>query len=114
MREIIRGVVIQHVLQMAVGIALATIKPETCIGREEYDIQRWAQWIRLSQAVIPWLLLTLEFDSQGLANRVQFRFPALAGLVAGGKYSSAMQFSIVGASAPSYASWEMALARTIY
>lgn len=108
MREVIRDVVIQHVIQMAVGIALAMFESDSATECEENGIQRWTQRIRRSQAAIPWLLLTLGVDSKGLANRIQAGSLTWAGLLAGGGNPSNMRFSAA------YASWEVVLAKKIY
>ena len=108
MREVIRDVVIQHVIQMAIGIVLAVYEPDSAMECEEYGIQRWAERIRLSQTAIPWLLLTLGVDSKGLAHRVQDSTPSWAGLLAGGRNPANMKFSAA------FASWEVVFAKTIY
>jgi sphinganine C4-monooxygenase len=108
MREVIRDVVIQHVIQMAVGIALAMFEPDSAMDCEEYGIQRWTQRIRRSQAAIPWLLLTLGVDSKGLVHHIQASAPTWPGLLASGRNPANMKISAV------YASWEVVLAKTIH
>ncbi|KAJ9616322.1 Sphingolipid C4-hydroxylase sur2 [Cladophialophora chaetospira] len=101
--EVFRDVVLQQIGQTAFGLLIAQFDPVETIGREEYDVAVWAQRIRLAQRWIPTLLGVAGVDALSLGTKVQPGYPQLAGVIFGGFHS-----------APSFASWEMTIAKFIY
>ena len=117
--EVVRDVVLQHLIQTLVGLTLAYFDPVECIGREEYDVAVWARRIRLVQKPLPHLLALFGVDALGLAKNLwQKNILSLAGVLAGGRYPSAVQKIVlengVETLAPAFADWELAVAGFIY
>lgn len=117
-REVVRDVVIQQIIQMAMGYVLTAFEPDEFVGQEDYDVAVWAQRIRLAQQAIPGLFALVGVDAIGLGKNLSSSFPTLAGLVSGGQYPFARTI-LVGvagteANVPSFAKWELALAWAIY
>ncbi|KAL8782204.1 MAG: hypothetical protein Q9213_005606 [Squamulea squamosa] len=116
--EVVRDVIIQQLIQTAVGWGLGMTEPDDLVGKEEYDIAIWARRIRLAQRAIPGLLALVGLDAAGLAKYLSFSHPILAGIVLGGRYpnletSSADRSSFV-VSTPGFTAWEMMLAGALY
>ncbi|KAL1959480.1 hypothetical protein VTO42DRAFT_1925 [Malbranchea cinnamomea] len=115
--EVVRDVIVQQIIQTAVGLVLAYFDEPIYVGREEYDTMVWATRIRIAQRYIPLVLSFVGIDPVGLAAKLS-SYPMLAGAILGGKYQSLTQ-EIVSASgevtiAPAFAGWEIAVASAIY
>ena len=116
--EVVRDVLIQQVVQTAVGWVLGMTEPDDFYGKEQYDVAVWARRIRIAERAIPALLALVGLDAKGLAKDFMPSYPMLAGVVLGGQYPSISSTSVVNGvsqvSAPSFASWEIKLASAIY
>ena len=116
--EVIRDVLIQQVVQTAVGWVLGMTEPDDFYGNEEYDVAVWARRIRIAQRSIPGLLAFVGLDAGGLAKNLGAAHPMLAGALRGGQYPSMEEIYVVGSSStvrtPGFAGWELTLASAIY
>ena len=115
--DVFRDVIIQQVVQTAVGLGLAVIDPVPTCGKEEYDVALWAQRLRLAQRAIPMVLGTIGIDAAGLAKDVGSTYAMLAGALSGGIYPELTQtvvFSGQPTTAPAFAYWEILAAKAIY
>ncbi|KAI9809156.1 MAG: hypothetical protein M1825_002446 [Sarcosagium campestre] len=116
--EVVRDVVVQQILQTAMGIVLGMTEPDDMIGKEEYDIVRWAQRLRLTQAFVPRLLSLVGINGFELANKVDLSYPIFAGLLRGGNYAFLHQTISMGTdgiiTVPVFAAWELYAARALY
>ncbi|KAF2203472.1 hypothetical protein GQ43DRAFT_263202 [Delitschia confertaspora ATCC 74209] len=115
--EVFRDVIVQQIIQTFFGLVLAMVDEEATIGKEQYDITRWAQRIRVAQRAIPAVIGAVGIDAHGLAAKLAASQPTLAGAIAGGQYPELVQLVTSGAHqtlVPAFASWEMQLARFIY
>ncbi|OAL38994.1 hypothetical protein AYO20_01745 [Fonsecaea nubica] len=101
--EVLRDVIIQQIVQTVFGLIIASFDPVETIGKEDYDIAVWAQRLRLAERYIPTLLGFIGLDAMSLGRKLQPDYPQLAGALVGGIYST-----------PSFASWEMTTAKSIY
>ena len=113
--EVVRDVVIQQIVQTAVGWLLGMTEPDDVFGKEEYDVAVWAQRIRRAQGLLPPVLAILSVNADGLAKDLRTSYPTLAGLVAGGVYP---EVSIIShekvSSVSSFRPWELLFANAIY
>lgn len=113
--EVVRDVVIQQVVQTAVGWLLGMTEPDDFFGKEKYDVAVWARRIRFAQRAIPGLLGFVGLDAAGLAKNLSTTHPMLAGTLLGGRYPSLKgSIAIDGTSKPDFAGWELMLASAIY
>ena len=116
--EVIRDVLIQQVVQTAVGWVLGMTEPDDFFGKEQYDVAVWARRIRILERSIPGLLATVGLDAKGLAKALGPSHPMLAGALQGGRYPSLENLNvasgIVKESTPGFAGWELMLASAIY
>ncbi|KAL8730581.1 MAG: hypothetical protein Q9181_004607 [Wetmoreana brouardii] len=116
--EVVRDVVIQQVIQTAVGWLLGMTEPDDLVGKEEYDVAVWARRIRIAQRAIPGLFALLGLNAHGLAKNLNPSHPVLAGVMLGGRYSAlettATASGGFGKSAAEFATWEKMLASAIY
>lgn len=116
--EVVRDVVIQQVVQTAVGWVLGMTEPDDFFGKEEYDIAVWARRLRIVQRSIPGLLASVGLDAGGLAKKLGASHPMLGGALRGGQYPSLESVGAVDSSsrvgAPGFARWELMLASAIY
>lgn len=116
--EVIRDVLIQQVVQTAVGWVLGMTEPDDFFGKEQYDVAVWARRIRSPERSIPGLLATVGLDSVGLAKNLGASHPMLAGALQGGQYPSLKNViavsSISKVGTPGFAGWELMLASAIY
>ncbi|EFW21841.1 sphingosine hydroxylase [Coccidioides posadasii str. Silveira] len=92
-RDVIQGVLIQHVLQVVVGIGLAYFEPDEIVN-EQQNIVTWVQRIQLGKEYLPSLFAITGIDLLSLAEKVNL--PAQC------------------ASAVGFAGWQVAVAKTIY
>lgn len=115
--EVVRDVVIQQVIQTAVGWGLGMTEPDDLTGQEEYDVAVWARRIRIAQRAIPGLLALAGFDVAGLAKTLNPSHPVLAGVVRGGQYSDFQPASADHGNlyiTPGFTMWEKTLASALY
>ncbi|KAL9079463.1 MAG: hypothetical protein Q9157_001672 [Trypethelium eluteriae] len=115
--EVFRDVVLQQVIQTAVGLVLSWSDEDAVVGKEDYNIAVWAQRIRMAQSAIPPLLGMLGLDAQRLAKNMAGSAPTFAGALTGGQYPWLTQtFTQNGIeiSAPAFAQWEILAAKGIY
>ena len=118
-RDVVRDVILQHIIQTFAGLAVAYFDPPEYVGREEYDIAVWARRIRVVQRAFPHLLALLGIDALGLAKILSQRgFNVLGEIFSGGIYPTTVQRIIlengIESSAPAFANWELSLASFIY
>lgn len=102
--EVIRDVVVQQIVQTAVGWALGMTEPDDFFGKEQYDVAVWARRIRIAERAIPGTLALVGLDAAGLAETLMPAHPTLAGAIVGGQYKTNEGF----------ASWEVSLAWALY
>ena len=114
--EVARDVIIQQIIQTFVGAVLGLTEPEEMVGKEDYDIARWAQRLRIAQRALPQLLGLLGLNAAAISKNVSGNHPMIAAVLAGGKYPSLdMGLDVVtGASVPAFASWEIVAAKALY
>lgn len=116
--EVVRDVVVQQIIQTAVGWLLGMTEPDDFFGKEEYDVAVWARRIRIAQRAIPGLLAFVGLDAAGLAKNLSPAHPTLAGAILGGQYPSLRAMVAIGgtskSSTPSFAGWELMFASAIY
>lgn len=115
--EVIRDVMIQQIVQTAVGGSINYFEPEDFLGKDNYNIAVWATRIRLAERVIPGLLSLFGVNAFGFANKISDSHPMLSGMLAGGSYSGLTQLVTTKGSqhtAPAFAPWEVTLAKAIY
>ena len=104
--EVFRDVILQQIIQTVFGLVMAHFDPPEMIGKEEYDVAVWAWRLRKLQHYVPNLLLLLGIQHKSsLQWSITHRssYPSLAGVVAGGMYST-----------PDFATWELNAAKFIY
>ena len=112
--EVVKSVVIQQVVQTAVGWGLGMTEPDDFFGQEQYDLAVWAQRIRIMQRAIPRLLSLVGIDALGLGKNLASEHPMFAGAMLGGQYPTLQTLANSGVSVPGFAKWETTLAWTIY
>ena len=114
--EVARDVIIQQIIQTIVGVVLGLTEPADMLGKEEYDIARWATRLRIAQRALPQLLAFIGLNAAAISKNVAGSHPVIAGILAGGKYSSLeMGLDVVtGSPVPSFAAWEIFTAKALY
>ena len=116
--DVVRDVVIQQVVQTAVGWLLGMTEPDDFYGTEEYDIAVWARRIRLAERTVPGLLSLVGVNAIELGKNLGAGHPMLAGALQGGYYPSLQHISVLSDGlAPTthvFAPWELLLAKVIY
>ncbi|KAL8987842.1 MAG: hypothetical protein Q9177_002996 [Variospora cf. flavescens] len=116
--EVVRDVVIQQVVQTAVGWLLGMTGPDDVMGKEAYDMAVWARRIRIAQRAVPGVLALVGLDAVGIAKSLSTSHPMLAGAVMGGRYRTLPTITTSGNSfadpSPEFTSWEKTLAHFIY
>ncbi len=109
---------IQQVVQTAVGWVLGMTEPDDFFGKEQYDVAVWARRIRIVERSIPGLLATVGLDAKGLAKNLGASHPMLAGALRGGRYTSLESMGAVDSASKmgtsGFAGWELMLASAIY
>ncbi len=114
--EVARDVIIEQIIQMATTAFLSMTEPLQMTGMEDYEVAVWAQRIRLAQRALPTMLGLVGLNAAALAKNVSTSHPLLAGALAGGQYPF-LTTTLGGrnvAEVPSFASWELLLAKAIY
>ncbi|KAL3963648.1 hypothetical protein ACCO45_000652 [Purpureocillium lilacinum] len=86
--EVARDVLIQQVIQVVTGAALAITEPPEMKGKSDYDVAVWATRLRLAQRAVPGLLSALGLNATALSKSLSVSHPLLAGALAGGYYPS--------------------------
>ncbi|KAI4176535.1 MAG: hypothetical protein LQ348_005973 [Seirophora lacunosa] len=116
--EVVRDVVIQQVVQTAVGWLLGMTEPDDIVGKEAYDVAVWARRIRIAQRAVPGALALVGLDAAGIAKTLTTSHPVLAGAVMGGQYRTLQTTTTSGNSfadpLPEYTTWEKTLAHIMY
>ena len=116
--EVVRDVLIQQVVQTAVGWVLGMTEPDDFVGQDEYNITVWAQRIRIAQGALPGLLSLVGVDALGAAKNLAGSHAMLAGVLAGGRYPQLVEtLSLQNGtilSRPKFADWEMLVAKAMY
>lgn len=109
--EVARDVIIQQIIQVATGAVLAITEPIEVIGKGDYDIAVWATRLRLAQRALPGLLKLVGLNAITISKNMSASHPLLAGVLAGGHYPF---LSTAESAAPSFAPWELVVAKAIY
>ncbi|KND91661.1 Sphingolipid C4-hydroxylase SUR2 [Tolypocladium ophioglossoides CBS 100239] len=109
--EVARDVVIQQVIQVVTGAALAMTEPPEMHGKAEYDVAVWATRLRLAQRALPALLGLLGLNATTISKSMSASHPLLAGALAGGYYPF---LASTESAAPTFAPWELTAAKLIY
>ena len=115
--EVFRDVLIQQIVQTAVGLVLSWSEEDAVVGKEDFDIAVWAQRLRVAQRAIPTALAVLGLDAQRLAKNMVVSAPSVAGVLMGGSYPWLTQTYVqngVEMDAPAFAQWELLAAKGIY
>ncbi|KFA65454.1 hypothetical protein S40285_00482 [Stachybotrys chlorohalonatus IBT 40285] len=108
--EVARDVIIQQALQVFTGALLAMTEPQEMVGKADYDVAVWATRIRLAQRALPGLLGFVGLNATAISKNIAASHPLIAGALAGGYYP----FLSTEASEPTFASWELYVAKLIY
>lgn len=109
--QVARDVVVQQIIQVVTGAALAMTEPPEMFGKAEYDVAVWATNLRLSQRALPGLLGLLGLNASAISKNMSASHPLLAGALAGGYYPF---LATPDAAAPAFAPWELTAAKLIY
>ena len=116
--EVVRDVVIQQIIQTAVGWLLGMTEPDDFFGKEEYDVAVWARRIRMGQRAIPGLLSLAGINANELAKKIAGSYPTLAAALSGGVYPILVKDSSLHngpqVSMPTFATWEILAANAMY
>ncbi|KAI6779173.1 sphinganine C4-monooxygenase [Emericellopsis cladophorae] len=108
--EVLRDVIIQHIIQVLGGAVLSLTEPPEMTGKDEYNVAVWATRLRLSQRILPGLLSLVGLNATAISKNMATSHPILAGALAGGYYP----FLTTDAHVPSFAPWELMFAKFIY
>lgn len=114
--DVVRDVVVQQVVQTAVGWLLGMTEPDDFVGKEVYDVAVWVRRIRIAQRAVPGLLALVGLDAGGIAKSLNPSHPMLAGVVMGGRYTASQTTSGNGFADPTlgFTAWEKTLANAMY
>jgi sphinganine C4-monooxygenase len=115
--DVLRDVILQHIIQTVTGLLLAYMDPEPTFGKEDYNVTVWAQRIRVLQRGIPVMFSLLGVNSGDLGKKLGGSSSMLAGALAGGRYPQLNQAVVFGGEvvlAPAFANWEIQVAKFIY
>lgn len=114
--EVARDVIIQQIIQTIVGAVLGLTEPDEFVGREDFDVARWAQRLRIAQRALPQLLGLVGLNAAAISKNVSGSHPMIAAVLAGGTYPSVnMDLDVVtGSVGPTFASWEIFTAKALY
>ena len=108
--EVLRDVIIQHVIQIVTGALLAYTEPTEMTGKADYDVAVWATRLRLAQRIVPGLLGVFGLNAIALSKNIADSWPMLAGALSGGYYPQLASHS----ESPAFAAWEIEAAKFIY
>lgn len=115
--DVLKDVILQHVIQTIAGLSLSFFDPESTYGSEDYDVAVWAQRIRVTQRVIPTLCSLVGVNSVALGQKLGGSSSLIAGVFAGGVYpqlNQVVNFAGEQVLAPAFATWELQLAKFLY
>ncbi|KAH8202896.1 hypothetical protein TruAng_002949 [Truncatella angustata] len=114
--EVFRDVIVQQIIQTIAGAALGWMDPPQMTGMENHDVAVWATRIRLAQRALPAMLGLIGLNAAGLAKTMSVSHPLLAGALSGGHYPflTTGLAGPDGTAVPTFAAWELAVAKTIY
>ena len=82
--ECFRGVVLNQVIQTALGVGLGMLGDGDVAGREEYDIAVWARRLEAARRTLPVLLSLVGIDAEGLGRSFAGSGMGLAALLVTG------------------------------
>lgn len=114
--EVFRDVIVQQIIQTGMAVFLGYTDPPQLVGREEYDVAVWATRVRLAQRAVPVVLGLLGINAASVSKNMAISHPLLAGALAGGYYPS-LSTSLDagdGTLVPTFAAWELVVAKAIY
>ncbi|KAG9245078.1 sphinganine hydroxylase-like protein Sur2 [Calycina marina] len=111
--EVARDVIVQQIIQAAMGVVLGLTEPEEMAGREAHDVARWAQKLRLAQRAMPQILGLLGLNAAQISQNMSGSHPVIAAVLAGGKYTELLSMGNEGP-VLAFASWEVLAAKAIY
>ncbi|KIN06054.1 hypothetical protein OIDMADRAFT_100883 [Oidiodendron maius Zn] len=114
--EVARDVIVQQVIQTIVGGLIGLTEPADMIGKEEYDVARWATRLRIAQRGLPQLLSLVGLNAAAISKNMAPAHPMIAGILAGGRYPSlAMALDeMTGSPVLTFAAWELFAAKALY
>lgn len=114
--EVARDVIIQQVIQTIVGGLIGLTEPVDMMGKEEYDVARWATRLRIAQRGLPQLLSLVGLNAAAISKNMAPAHPMIAGILAGGRYPSlAMALDeMTGSPVLAFAAWELFAAKALY
>lgn len=112
--QVARDVVLEQIIQMVTTAVLSLTEPTQMIGMENYEIAVWATRIRLAQGVLPTVLGLLGLNAAAISKNMSTSHPLLAGALAGGHYPFLTAQVDTTTSVPTFATWELSLAKAIY
>ncbi|PHH69312.1 hypothetical protein CDD80_6835 [Ophiocordyceps camponoti-rufipedis] len=110
--EVARDVVVQQIIQIVTGAALALTEPAEMRGKAEYDVAMWATRLRIAQRALPALLRLLGLNAAAISKSVSSSHPLLARALAGGGFSPELDAPSLGV--PAFAPWELTAASVVY
>lgn len=112
--QVARDVVIEQIIQMLTTAVLSLTEPPQMTGMENYEVAVWATRIRLAQGVLPTVLGLLGLNAAAISKNMSASHPLLAGALAGGHYPFLTTTLDTTTSVPTFATWEINLAKAIY
>lgn len=112
--QVARDVVIEQIIQMLTTAVLSLTEPPQMTGMENYEVAVWATRIRLAQGVLPTMLGLLGLNAAAISKNMSASHPLLAGALAGGHYPFLTTRLDTTTSVPTFAAWELNLAKAIY
>ncbi|KAK3682663.1 fatty acid hydroxylase superfamily-domain-containing protein [Podospora appendiculata] len=112
--EVARDVIIEQIIQIATSTVLSLTELRQMTGMEDYDVAVWATRIRLAQRSLPSLLGLLGLNAASISKNMAANHPFLAGALAGGHYPFLGTVLDAGTQVPTFAAWELLVAKTIY
>jgi len=115
--EVFRDVIVQQVIQTIAGLALSWWDEQATFGKADYDVAWYAQKLRLAQRAVPVIVSAVGVNPTGLASKIAAAHPMLAAVLRGGHYPGLVQTMALRGQefiVPAFASWELAVASTLY
>lgn len=112
--QVARDVVLEQIIQMITAAVLSLTEPAQMTGMENYEVAVWATRIRLAQGVLPTMLGLLGLNAAAISKNMSASHPLLAGALAGGHYPFLTTRLDTTTSVPTFATWELTLAKAIY
>lgn len=114
--EVLRDVIFQQIIQGVMSGVLSATDPPSLMGMEEYDVAVWATRVRLAQRALPALLGILGINAATVSKNMAVSHPLLAGVLAGGHYPflTSDLSGPDGIPVPTFATWELLVAKAIY